>query len=294
MRAMSINAFATRERVVCLHCSASSGRQWDPIAALLRTRFEVVAPELLGYTAGAAWPSGAPVSLDAEARALAPLLDAHRQSVHLVGHSYGAAVALQLALRWPSRVKSLTLYEPVRFALLFGTGDSADAADEIVRVGRRIGLSVLSGRHHAAAALFVGYWSGAGAWNALSPGRRDALAARMPKVQAEFEALFADRVPLAAYAALEMPLRLLRGDRSPPPVQRVADRLAQLPQVELVTLPGLGHMAPVTEPAQLMQALPAWLQPDAQARAAPRCASASAARATGSARELIRRCHTAA
>lgn len=246
------------EWIVFLHCSASAGRQWDPIAAPLRTRFEVATPDLLGYAAGSTWPER--LTLAAEAQALAPLLDVHPQGVHLVGHSYGAAVALQLALRWPSRVRSLTLYEPVRFALLFGLADAAAAADEIVDVGRRMGLCLRSGRPHDAAALFVDYWSGSGTWHALGPGRRDALAPRMPKVHAEFEALFADATPLAAYASLPMPLRLVRGDRSPLPAQRVAARLGQLPNVELLTLPGLGHMAPVTDPARFVQALPAWMQ----------------------------------
>jgi pimeloyl-ACP methyl ester carboxylesterase len=251
-----------RESVICLHSSGASGRQWDALAAPLSARFEVIAPDLLGYGGRAAWPTGTPASLAEEAQALAPLLDGRPGGVHLVGHSFGGTVALQMALRWPSRVKSLTLFEPVRFAVLFGDRETSEAGEAIVSMGRRIGLTVLSGRLAAAAATFVDYWSGEGAWDAMSPGRQAALAARMPKVHAEFETLFADRVPLAAYSRLTMPVRLIRGDRSPEPARLVVGRLgSQLPNVDVVTLRGVGHMGPVTHPAQFARALPAWLQP---------------------------------
>ncbi len=260
-----------RERVLCLHSSAGSPRHWDPYLAVLAPRHDVVVPELIGYAGDAPWPKGAPASLDAEAQRLAPLL--HAQPVHVVGHSYGAAVALQLALRWPERVASLTLYEPVRFALLRGAADAASVAlgESVVGVGRRIGMEVLSGNLHAAGQRFVDYWSGEGAWAALAPRQRDAVAARMTKVQAEFEALFADRMPAAAYARLAMPVRLISGTRSPRPAQRVCELLAaRIAHAEHVVVPGLAHMAPVTDPDRVADHLPSWLQ----ARHAPLAAAA--------------------
>ncbi|MCW5658521.1 MAG: alpha/beta fold hydrolase [Burkholderiaceae bacterium] len=241
------------ERLLCLHSSAGSGRQWEPIAHALRQRFEVMAPELLGYGGSARWSVGAPVSLDAEAQALAPLLQ--RGGAHLFGHSYGGAVALQMALRWPERIRSLTLYEPVRFALLRQPA-TREAAEAIVGVGRRIGMDVLSLRAAAAAQRFVDYWSGDGAWARLDARRQQALAARMPKVHAEFEALFADRVPPPAYAALTMPVQLLGGSRSPLPARQTLQTLAALlPQASCTVLQGLGHMAPVDAPASVLDAL---------------------------------------
>lgn len=245
---------AARERVLCLHGSASSGRQWEPMLAAWAPRFEVLTPDLLGYGAAGRWPTGTPVSLDAEAKALAPLLQ--RQPVHLFGHSYGAAVALQIALRWPERVSSLTLYEPVRFALLLRNASTQEAAEAIVGVGRRIGMEVLSGRWHVAAQRFVDYWSGDGTWRRLSERRQLALAERMPKVQAEFEALFADRVPAAAYRGLAMPVQLIGGSRSPLPVRQVLDVLSpQMPHAARLTLAGLGHMGPVDAAPRVLAAL---------------------------------------
>jgi pimeloyl-ACP methyl ester carboxylesterase len=256
-----------RETLLCLHSSGSSGRQWAGFLPLFSPRLRVLAPELLGYGAAAAWPAGRPVSLDEEAERLQPLLGAG--GAHLFGHSYGGAVALQMALRWPRQVKSLTLFEPVRFALLMRHPATAASAEAIVAVGRRIGMEALAGALHAAAHRFVDYWSGDGAWAALGKRHQDALAARMPKVQAEFEALFTDPVPAAAYRALHMPVHLMGAERSPLPARQVMALLAdELPQAGGVTLRGLGHMAPVTHAGRVAARLPDWLSPTVVAQAA--------------------------
>jgi pimeloyl-ACP methyl ester carboxylesterase len=249
-----------RETVLFLHCSGSSARQWAPVTAALAAPIEAVPLDLAGYGPDAGdWPAGTPCTLDDEADRIAHWLQGPRP-VHLVGHSFGATVALQLALRWPSRVRSLTLYEPVRFALLFARRMTRAIGDAIAGVGRKIGARVMAGRRAEAAEQFIDYWSGRGAWAAMSPGQQEAAAARMPKVRAEFEALFADPVPLAAYRRLTMPVLLLVGGATLTPPRAVARLLAgALPRVVRETLPGLGHMGPITHPARIAARLGAFL-----------------------------------
>jgi len=238
---------STPEVMIALHCSASSGRQWDAYPKLLPRGTSLVAPELMGYRPGEKWASGTPVSLEAEARRLGPLLFSQSGGVHLVGHSYGGSVALQMALLWPDRIKTLTLFEPVRFALLLADRDHEAIGQAIVGVGRRIGWHVLSGRLEEAAALFVDYWSGPGAWESLPVSRRRAVTERMHKVRAEFEALFADTVPAWTYGTLKMPVRLITGSTSPLPARKVVDIIArECAQAQVVRLDGVGHMGPIS------------------------------------------------
>ena len=195
-------------------------------------------------------PASQPV-LEAEARRLAPLLWSAAGGVHLVGHSYGGSVALQMALVWPDRIKSLTLFEPVRFALLLADRDHQATAREIVRIGRRIGWHALSGRLDEAAALFVDYWSGRGAWEATSAARRRAIAERMHKVREEFEALFADTVPASAYARSDA-LAPYHRQHFPAARAQVVDLIArECPRAEVVRLDGVGHMGPITDPSRV-------------------------------------------
>lgn len=252
---------AQRDTVLCLHASAGNGRAWRSLAASLAAHFEVLTPDRLGCEIDASWIPGAPASFAAEVRHLAPIFDARPDGVHLVGHSYGGAVALEIALRRPHQVKSLTLYEPVRFAWLFGLRDMANESAEVLKLGRAVALWALSGRCMDAAEMFIDYWSGPGAWEAMDMRRRQGIAACMPKVAAEFEAAFTDRTPIDAVETLAMPVCLLSGDVSPLPVQRIMALLTRrLPHAEVATLAGIGHMGPVTHPDRIANCLPPWLR----------------------------------
>lgn len=244
---------STAPVLIALHSSGAGGRQWDAWRRLPPHGATWHTPDLIGYGAGAVWPPGATLELDTEALGLVGLLQSAPAGVHLVGHSYGGSVALQLALRWPQHVRSLTVYEPVRFALLRdGDGEDRRLFDGIVAVGREIGARVLQGRGRDAAALFIDYWSGEGSWAALPPSRQDAVVARMAKVRAEFEALFGDPLRLSDFRRLELPVRLLCGTRSPAPALRVTERLAQaLPDARLERLDGLGHLGPIEAPQRV-------------------------------------------
>ena len=246
-----------------VHGSAVAGKSWNALAAPLRERgVIVIAPDRLGQAGGERWPAGRAMSIDAEAEHLVAALAAAPGPVHLFGHSYGGAVAMQMALRWPERVARLTLYEPTRFALLLEAGQPRGSAGrEIHAIGHAAHEHAAAGREAEAAALFVDYWSGAGTWAAMDTGRRQRLAPQMTKVGAEFLAAFADPLPLETWRALEMPVLLLGGERSPAPVRAINVRLASvLPRAASVTLPGIGHMGPMTHPAEVREWLPeaAW------------------------------------
>jgi pimeloyl-ACP methyl ester carboxylesterase len=105
------------ERVVCVHGSLSWGtfafRAQRPLAASR----SLVLPDRRGY--GASAESGrSDFSVDADD--VAALLG---EGAHLVGHSYGAVVALLVAARRPEAVRTLTAVEPV--ALSTVRGDAA-------------------------------------------------------------------------------------------------------------------------------------------------------------------------
>jgi pimeloyl-ACP methyl ester carboxylesterase len=242
---------AAQAPFLALHSSGSGGRQWAAYPALLSASTHLVTPDLIGYT-DAPWPTDRAVTLEGEAERLLPLLRQHGRPVHLVGHSYGGAVALQTALLWPEHVLSLTVYEPVLFHLLYEDPASELLATQITTVGRRIGQLALSGRTEESAALFVGYWSGDGVWPRMPKHRQAGVVSRMGKVRAEFEALFDSRMDPKQLAGWDIPVRIVRGTRSPASALRAAELLAaRLPAAELVTVEGAGHMGPIESPAVL-------------------------------------------
>src|SRR5438874_6249088 len=84
--------------VVCVHASASVSGQWRPLMDLLANRFRVLAADLYGYGQSPAWPDAHKLSLADEARLLEPVFRSAGDRFHLIGHSYGGAVALRAAL----------------------------------------------------------------------------------------------------------------------------------------------------------------------------------------------------
>lgn len=243
---------AARPTVLCLHSSTSSARQWQELAGLLEDRYEVAAVDLLGYGKADEWHGARKLTLDDEVDRLRDIFERAVGRVHLVGHSYGGAVAARAAVRYAHRVASVTLYEPVLFRFLADDDDSRGAKAEIEAVDRKVRAEIEQGRPEAAAEHFIDYWSGHGSWQSLPEWRRDGLARKMAKVVSDFDAVLDSDYDLDQFRRLSIPVLLLYGLRSPQASRRVVARLAEaVPDAEVRGLLGLGHMGPVTHAAQV-------------------------------------------
>ncbi len=240
-------AHSEAETVVLLHSSASSGAQWRSLCGLLQNDFEVLAPDLYGYGTSVDWPGRRPFTLADEADAVGRLLGNNDKPVHIVGHSYGGAVALKLALAPHIRLQSLTLIEPVAFYLLPHDTEGTKLYNEVRRIGDLVRQCVACGDYWGGMGRFIDYWNGNGTWESLSEDKRAALAVRTPKVALDFYATTAEDTPLSAYCNIAAPALILRGQRTPAPTQRIAELLSHaIPESHLQTVPGAGHMAPLT------------------------------------------------
>jgi pimeloyl-ACP methyl ester carboxylesterase len=239
-----------RETVLLLHSSASASAQWRSLAETLQAGCHVLAPDLYGYGETGAWRGDAPLRLADEVALAEAVLPRRHGPVHLVGHSYGGAVALRFAADRPERLLSLTLIEPVAFHLLRDTPrDSADRAlfREVAAVATALAIAAARGDEGGGMAAFVDYWNGAGAWRRMKPEQRAALGRCAAKVTLDFEATMTELTPLAALRQIEVPTLILRGDASPLPTRRIAALLAEaLPNACLRTIEGAGHMLPLT------------------------------------------------
>jgi pimeloyl-ACP methyl ester carboxylesterase len=235
-------------RVIALHCSGAGAGQWKKLGGALGPTYQVTAPEHYGCEKTGPWIGTHAFTLADEAARTVDIIDQSDRKVHLVGHSYGGGVALHVALVRPDRIASLALYEPSAFHLLKAMGDQAAAAfAEIVDITRRTGRGVAVGDYAGAAAAFVDYWSGPGAWASLKPSVQAALVRWVVKAPLDFRALIEEPTPLTAYADLHMPVLVLRGEHAPRPTHRIAEALScMFPRADLAVVDGAGHMGPLT------------------------------------------------
>jgi len=239
--------------VVLLHSSAASGRQWQALADALRARHEVHAVDFHGHGTQAPWPGPAPMSLADEAAPVERLIE-RLGGAHVVGHSYGAAVAIKLASRRPALVRSLVAYEPVLFGLLLDDPFSRREVQAVVGVAEAMRVRVAQGQPDAAAQRFIDFWSGPGAWASLSAERQQGFAARVPAVLQQFDGLFGDPLALADLARLRMPTLLLSGGETVPAARRIVQLVhGALPAARRETFDPMGHMGPVTHAALFNQ-----------------------------------------
>jgi pimeloyl-ACP methyl ester carboxylesterase len=239
--------------VLALHCSGSSGAQWRSLQARLGVHYRVIAPDLFGYGAAAAWCGRGAFSLAEEAAPIAELLNRVGEPVHLVGHSYGGAVALHIARTRPAMLRSLTLVEPSAFHLLRG-GDATDAAAlrEIGEVAAQTKSALEDGDHFGGFGRFVDYWSGPGSWTAMPADKRQVFAPQLAKVALDFHAILSEAAGLDDLLHVRMPTLLVQGGCTKLPSRCVVSRLrAAIPTAPLRIVQGAGHMLPVTHRDQV-------------------------------------------
>lgn len=235
---------SSRPAVVMLHSSGSSSRQWQALADALKPQFEVYAIDLHDHGRQRAWQGDTLLTLADDAALAAEVFQAHEE-VHLVGHSYGGAVATRLALAHPQQVRSLVAYEPVLMSWLIEEQVFHPATRELLAVAALIRASLLSSSPREAAWHFVDYWSGAGTWQAVPEAHQIGVAARMPAIARHFDALVSERLPIEQLAGV--PSLWLCGGATVGAPHRIARMLrAALPRAQHETLPGLGHMGPLT------------------------------------------------
>jgi pimeloyl-ACP methyl ester carboxylesterase len=235
------------DNIICLHSSMSSARQWDGLMQRLQYTYRVTALDLHGYGKAPQWETGTVFSLDREVELMANLVSELDGPIHLVGHSYGGAVAIKAAQTYGKRISSLTLYEPVIFAALFSADSDRAASDEIILLIEDLQYHFRCGDLFQAAQRFIDYWSGTGTWASIPVEAKSGLSKKMPTVLGNFEAILSEPNALADLASIEIPTLCLSGQESPRSVNAITDLLKrQLPQATARRFPGMGHMGPIT------------------------------------------------
>lgn len=277
--------------VICLHSSTASSKQWDRLMQQLGSKYRVMAPDLYGHGKSPHWPGAAAPSLAQEAQFIASAFDALPQPAHLVGHSYGGAIALKFALMFPERVRSLVLFEPVLFRLLADRAPGHRATAEAISVAVAVRRAVQAGRADVAAQGFIDYWTGRATWVQMDATQQQTIAARMRSVAGHFDAAFNDPTTVRELARLELPMLFLTGGQSRASTRHVSALLRHaLPRAVFRELPAVGHMGPVSHAREINEMIQTFLdaQPDLVMYPAAHQATPEAGTAAPSRAEAVR------
>lgn len=255
---------AVRERggdepVVLLHPGFVADGMAPLFAEPALGAYRLVAYQRRGY--GRSDRAAGPVTVGDQAEDLLAVLAARGiERAHLVGHSFGANVALELALTAPERVATLALLEPL-LAFAVAPATAQFVLDTAAESYRRLGEGDPAGA--------VDGWLEA----AFDPGYRDLLDGALPgafeQAVADADAPFAVEVPsLQSWPrgpddvrrVAQPALAVLGADGTWPGFRETQEALCSwLPRGERLLVPQATHLLQIANPRAVAEGLASFL-----------------------------------
>jgi pimeloyl-ACP methyl ester carboxylesterase len=202
---------------------------WRDVIEGLRGRFRIITTNLLGYGGTKERRTATHASIESEAEIVETVIERAGAPVHLVGHSFGGEVCLEVAVRKLVPLFTLTLIEPRAFE---HGGDKEAARREI------------------------DFFGGSGSFDALPQRVRDYVVQTTAANILDWQCAMA--APQIAYSRISVTTLILRGGNGHPALARSAELLRDtVPNASLVTVTGASHFMRGTHAQQVAQLIAA-------------------------------------
>lgn len=244
--------------VVLIHAGIADRRMWDPQWDVLARDHRVLRLDLGGYGSASLEPLPDPPELCHAADVLATMDRAEMPAATIVGASMGGAVAIDLALAHPERVRALVL---VASAVPGGHPWS----DELRGHWEAEEVALEAADIDAAVALTVRFWvDGPGRPEGTAPADVRALVTQMQRTAYELQLPLEDVIDereLSTDAGerlgeLAMPALVIDGDADVADFRAIAQRLArELPHARGATVSDAAHLPSLEQPAAFEELL---------------------------------------
>ncbi|WP_039017222.1 alpha/beta fold hydrolase [Halocynthiibacter namhaensis] len=232
-----------------LHCGNAHSGAWKGLAGLLVDDLHMVATDHPGHGRSPAWDETRALH-DQATQYAAEALPTGDEPVDLVGHSFGGTVALRLALEKPTRVRSLTLIEPVLFCTLKGTA----AYQASYALAQPLKALIDDGRREEAARQFTQIWGNGLIWEDLPESQRAYITQCIRLIPASWPTIYFDEdghFTPDRLRSLSCPVQIIRGEHSPNDITLIHQRLECAFGIQEQVVAGAGHMAPITHPEEI-------------------------------------------
>ncbi len=244
----------SRDPVLLLHGQPGSGRDWDRVIAALGNRGMPVAIDRPG------WDGGSEANdLAGNARAAINALDsAGLARATVVGHSFGGAVAAQLAVEYPDRVAGLVLVAPAANVASLYPLDRLFAAPVFGELGSLlvVGAPALVLRARLTRRVIASRL-GLADDHLAAAGRALSRPAALRAYTTEQRSLIRDLPSLEArLPSLQVPTTVMIGARDLiVPVHSARELARTIPGAELIVLPRAGHLLPLRHAGAVADAI---------------------------------------
>jgi pimeloyl-ACP methyl ester carboxylesterase len=229
--------------ILCIHGTGSSSLLWGSAAAELGRHGRAIVYDRRGFSRSAQ-PAARSVCVRRHTDDAATLIDAlEAVPAIVIGRSHGGEIAIDLALRYPDRVRALALLEGGGFSLSDAFRRWSDELEQRVLAAAEADMGSVG------EIMFRGVLGDEG-WDGLPTQVREVFTANGPAIAAEFRGgnLSVDEAELARIAR---PTLLLGGTGSPEAFADVTRRMAAaMPSARVEWVDG-GHLIDPAHPAVL-------------------------------------------
>jgi esterase len=239
--------------ILCIHGGGSSALMWAEALEELARLGRVIAYYRRGCTRSERPEPYDSTTVAEQADDAAALLDGLAATPAVViGRSYGGAVAVDLALRYPEYVRAIVLLEGDALGL-------SPAGLEWTRAIRdRLREVAASDGVDAVYEALIGEVLGEGAWDSFPDEVRRILTQNGPALLAELHYVDEPMPDAAAFGTIDKPALLVAASESPPPQREMTEAMADALPNARTALVGGGHLIDPAAPDVLafIQGLP--------------------------------------
>jgi pimeloyl-ACP methyl ester carboxylesterase len=231
-----------------VHGSWAARLSWDRVRPLLSSALRILSYDRRGH--GESRGEARPHPVRDDARDLAGLLEAtDLYPAHLIGHAYGAAVALRLAIDRPELVRSVAVHEPLFLGLLVDDPATADRVGRTRTDLRRLATELRGGPRDAPPDFLDAFANEPRARELLDGDLRHRPGTDAPGRTEELADPEATDPSDAELSGLDLPVLVTTGERSDPVFRAVSRELGRrLRNATARTLPDTGHWPQLTHP----------------------------------------------
>lgn len=237
--------------VIFVHCSSATHKEWKVFFADFLPHYRLFAPDLVAYGKTGDCSTFDSFDQSIDVQLLQKLIELVGQPVHLVGHSYGGVICLEVARKIPHQIISLCLIEPVAFPILRKSKYQKEWQEAFV-LANSVMQAVEQGEIRRAARIYMKYWIGWWRWQWMPQRQKDAILATMEKVAKEFYMISHGQREISEFNGIQCPVTLIYGNKTKQPTKAIIRLLQEvLPNPMVHSIKGAGHMSPFTHTQQV-------------------------------------------
>ena len=244
--------------IVLVHGLANDYRAWNAQFDAFSSTYRVIAVSLRHFYPERWDGIGSDFSIRQHAEDVVALIEQlELGKVHLVGHSRGGAVAVELAKLRPQVIRTLVLPDGSITMPVADTADATEAAAFSITLLGTLQENLKRGDPTRAAEVFVDMLSVPGAWRTLPEPVQEMILANINTGLAG-----TDR-PLTSCADVkkfDFPIMLLTGEKSPPRFEFFFNEMRKCKEIPAsIVIPNAGHLMQRANPKAFNKAVLAFV-----------------------------------